>query len=139
MFKKILVPLDLTTKHERVIATAAELAQQSGGEVILLHVVEIMNGLSQQDEPTFYSRLERTARVHLQKYGESLAARQIVWSERILCGHRAQEVARQAQETAADLIITTSPRIDPDNPALGWGSLSWKIGILAPCPVLLIK
>jgi Protein of unknown function (DUF1501) len=31
------------------------------------------------------------------------------------------------------------PRTDPANPAGSWGSLSYKIGILSACPVLLVK
>ena len=39
----------------------------------------------------------------------------------------------------ADLIVLTSPRPDPENPVALLGSLSHKIGLLAPCPVLLVK
>ena len=42
MFKKILLPLDLTDRHAAALQLAAELARQGGGEVTLLHVVEVI-------------------------------------------------------------------------------------------------
>jgi hypothetical protein len=48
MFKKILLPIDLTDRHGRVLVVAAELATQSGGEVILLHVIETIAGLAME-------------------------------------------------------------------------------------------
>jgi hypothetical protein len=39
----------------------------------------------------------------------------------------------------ADLIVLTAPRIDPDHPVAGWASLSFKISLLAECPILLVK
>ena len=139
MFNKILVPLDLTDKHQPALAIAAELAQQSGGEVTLLHVIEVIPGLSMDEEKSFYSRLDRAARKHLKRFANALAKRPITCREEILYGNRAREIARYAVETGADLIILTAPRIDPDNPAVSWGSLSYKVGILSQCPVLLVK
>jgi nucleotide-binding universal stress UspA family protein len=57
---------------------------------------------------------------------------------RVTYGHRVREVVDQAAALAADLIILTAPQIDPNDPS-GWGSLSWKIGVLCRCPVLLVK
>ena len=42
-------------------------------------------------------------------------------------------------ESDADLIILTAPQVDPVNPVAAWGSMSHKIGVLSPCPVLLVK
>jgi hypothetical protein len=49
------------------------------------------------------------------------------------------EIIRYATEAKADLIIAIAPRVDPKNVAAGWGSLSYKISLLSPCPVLLVK
>jgi nucleotide-binding universal stress UspA family protein len=48
-------------------------------------------------------------------------------------------VVRYAAEGKVDLIVLTAPRFDKNHPAVGWGSLSYKVGMLAPCPVLLVK
>jgi nucleotide-binding universal stress UspA family protein len=139
MFKRILLPVDLSERHQRAIDTAADLASQSGGEVVLLHIIEVIQGLSLEEEKDFYERLEKMARKHLGKLSGDLQARKISARTEILYGQRGPEIVRYASGTAADLIVLTAPRLDPANPALGWASLSYKIGFLSPCPVLLVK
>ena len=43
MFKKILVPVDLTDVHQPALDIAARLAKENDGEVTLLHVVEVIS------------------------------------------------------------------------------------------------
>ncbi|MFO0808363.1 MAG: universal stress protein [Gemmataceae bacterium] len=138
MFQKILVPLDLTEKHQPALRIAAELAQQSKGEITLLHVIEVIPGLSHDEERDFYGRLERSARDHLNRYAATLANRNVPCRNEVRYGNRAGEIARFASEEGADLIVLTAPRIEPDKPA-SWGSMSYKLGIVAHCPVLLVK
>jgi nucleotide-binding universal stress UspA family protein len=59
--------------------------------------------------------------------------------EEVVFGHRAPEIVRYAGEGESDLIVLKSHRIDLENPAAGWGTVSYKVGILAQCPVLLVK
>ncbi len=139
MFKKILLPLDLTDKHEPVLNIATELAKQSQGEVFLLHVVEVIPGLPREEEQEFYNRLERVARDHLGKFADVLAKRQIPWRSAVVVGNRVRATADYAAQNGVDLIIVLAPRLQADHPGTGWGSLSWKVGLIAPCPVLLVK
>jgi nucleotide-binding universal stress UspA family protein len=139
MFKRILLPVDLSDKHQRAIDTAADLANQSGGEVILLHVIETIASLPLEEERAFYHRLEKSAREHLAKLTAALKQRRVVCRAEVLLGNRGPEVVRHSAESGIDLIIVTAPRIDPKNLATGWASLSWKISLLAGCPVLLVK
>ena len=37
------------------------------------------------------------------------------------------------------LIILGSQKIDPARPGQGWGTTSYKVGILCRCPVMLVK
>jgi nucleotide-binding universal stress UspA family protein len=139
MFLKILLPVDLSDQHGPALKTAAELAGQSGGEVLLLHVIETIAGLSMEEEKNFYSRLEKSARTHMHHLSQQLSGAKVSWREDILFGNRGVEIIRYARETETDLIILTAPRLDPDNLTVGWGSVSYKIGVVAPCPVLLVK
>lgn len=139
MFKKILLPLDMTFKHQRAIDTAAELARQSGGEVVLLHVIELLHGMSRAEEKEFYDRLETAAQEHLEKHLIGLKERGIPCRKEILFGSRAAEVVHHARNMKADLIVLTAPSIDLDHPEDSFASLSLKLGIFAPCPVLLVK
>jgi nucleotide-binding universal stress UspA family protein len=139
MLKHILLPVDLTDKHQKAVTIAAGLAGQFAAEVTLLHVIELIPGIAQEEEKPFYQRLERIARKHLERFSAGLTERQIPCRGEVLFGNRTVEVIRHAQERGADLIILTAPQVTPSNPAAGWGSLSYKIGALAACPVLLVK
>jgi nucleotide-binding universal stress UspA family protein len=139
MFKKILLPVDLTDRHGPALDVAGELAARGGGEVTLLHVIETIAGLPPDSDRAFYGGLERTARGHLDRLGKRLGERGLPCRLEVRYGHRAQECARYAEETGADLVVLTAPRFDPAAPAAGWGSMSYRIGILCRCPVLLVK
>jgi nucleotide-binding universal stress UspA family protein len=139
MFQKILLPVDVSDKHGPALNMAAELAGAGKGEVLLLHVVEVISGLPMEEEKGFYGRLEKAARSHLEKLGARLKERKVPCRAEVIFGNRGPEVVRYAQTAGADLIVLTAPPIDPNNLASSWGSLSYKISLVAPCPVLLVK
>ena len=139
MFQQILLPLDLTDKHEAAVHYAAELARQNSEAVVLLHVVEVIPGLEREEEKSFYGRLERRARDHLVRIAASLHRHKVEAQVEVVFGHRAQDAVRFAVEQKVDLIILTSPAFQPQHPASSLGSMAWKISLLAPCPVLLVK
>jgi nucleotide-binding universal stress UspA family protein len=139
MFTKILLPVDLFDRHMQALEAVITLAKQSGGVVTLLHVIETIAGLALEEEKSFYKRLEKSARDHLTRLVEHLKYQQITWQMEILYGQRGPEVVRYAAEKKVDLIVLTSPRLDPKHPGVSWGSLSYRIGLLSQCPVLLVK
>jgi nucleotide-binding universal stress UspA family protein len=138
MFANILLPVDLADRHEAALTQAAELARHSGGAVELFHVIETLVGLPVEEERDFYARLEQAARKHLDKLGRMLDAAGVAWRARVQLGQRGATIVMHARESGADLIVLTSPRLDPAS-AAGWGSLSFKISFLSACPVLLVK
>jgi nucleotide-binding universal stress UspA family protein len=139
MFRNILVPVDLSDRHHQAVEIATRLAKESDGEVTLLHVIETLPGFDQAEESDFYRRLEQMALDHLMQLGRYVEEHQVHRREEIVYGHRAPEIVRYATETGVDLIVLSSHRIDPTDPAAGWGTVSYKVGILAQCPVLLVK
>ncbi|MCI0682999.1 MAG: universal stress protein [Gemmataceae bacterium] len=138
MFTKLLLPLDLTDKHQPVLTAAVEAAQQ-GATVALVHVIEVIPGVSREEEQSFFDRLEQSAHAHLRKYADDLLRRGVSCQYAVLYGHRVSEVVRYAAESGADLIVLTAPRLDPDKPTAGWGSLSFRVSLLSKCSVLLVK
>jgi nucleotide-binding universal stress UspA family protein len=139
MYKKILLPLDLADDQPRVLETAAELARRAEGEILLLHVVQTIPGLSIDAERDFYGQLEATSQEFLTKLSNTLTDRGIRTRMRVLNGNRGEQVLDYATDNQIDLIIMRSPRIDPSTARSGVGSLSWKIGLFAPCDVLLVR
>jgi nucleotide-binding universal stress UspA family protein len=138
MFRKILLPVDLTDKHGPALTAAAELAAAAKGSITLLHVIEAITGTSWQEEKDFYGRLQKAAKSHLAHLARGLPPGVPCQAE-ILIGKRAAEVVRFARDNGTDLIVLTAPRFDPAHPEAGWASLSHKISFLAPCPVLLVQ
>jgi len=59
VFKRILVPLDLSRRNQRTLDTARELAQLHRARVTLLHVVHQIPDLAASELSDFYRRLER--------------------------------------------------------------------------------
>jgi nucleotide-binding universal stress UspA family protein len=139
MFRRILLPVDLSDRHAAALKTAAELSYPGRGEVILLHVIETISGLDFEEERPFYQRLEAAARRDLQRLGQRLEERKVAWRMEIALGSRAQQEVRCARETGADLIVLTSPVPDGEHPMAGLGSLSFRVALAAPCPVLLVR
>jgi nucleotide-binding universal stress UspA family protein len=139
MFKRILFPVDLSDRHEQALEAAVNLAGPASAEVVLLHVIEVIAGLGMDEEKSFYARLEKAARKHLTQLGERLAGRNVPWRMEVVYGARGREIVRYAAEAGADLVVLSAPRVDAEGPAAGLGSLSYKVGFLAPCPVLLVK
>jgi nucleotide-binding universal stress UspA family protein len=139
MFRLILLPVDLTDRHETALKTAAELSRLGRGEVVLLHVIELLNGLDFEEDRAFYQRLEEKARRHLQRLGKGLDERQVPWRMEIWLGRRAEQVVQCARQTGADLVVLTSPIPDAEKPLAGLGSLSFRLALAAPCPVLLVR
>jgi nucleotide-binding universal stress UspA family protein len=104
-----------------------------------LHVVETIEGLSEDEDQEFYDQLESTSREHLKQLTDQVAASGVRSRWEIAFGSDSAEILRYATENDIDLIIVTSPRFDPDNPKASATSLSWKIGMVSPCAVLLMK
>ena len=70
---------------------------------------------------------------------ERYVSRELLIQTEILYGNRANEIVRFAHENDIDLIVLSSHRIDAATEALGFGTISYKVGILAHCPVMMVK
>jgi universal stress protein A len=139
MFYRILVPVDLTEKSLAAVDLARKCADESGAEVILLHVIETVEHVEFDELKAFYERLENSSRKRLEILAESFAAKHLKVDQVIVYGHRTREIVNYAKTKSADLIIMASHRIDPDRPGYSWSSISYAVAILSPVPVLLVK
>jgi nucleotide-binding universal stress UspA family protein len=139
MFKKILIPVDLSQKHQKAFDAAVEIAREFAGEIILLHVIEVIAGVSMDEDKSFYRRLEKKAHDHLESLKATLKAAMLPSSGEILYGHRGPEIVRYAEKNAIDLIVLTTPPLESESLGTGLGSLSHKVGMFAQCPVLLVR
>src|SRR6516225_7927193 len=135
MFKKILIPVDLTDRHAATLDLVARLA--AGAEVVVLHVIEVIHGLPRDEDPAFYRRLEEKANRHVALESDRLRTKNVTAHGVVRFGDRVNEIVSFAAREKIDLIAISSHRVDPARPGDGWGTLSFRVGHLAPCPVLL--
>jgi nucleotide-binding universal stress UspA family protein len=139
MFKHILVPLDLSARNQRALATALELAQRSRARVTLLHVIQRIEHVPFGEVRSFYTRLEKAAQKKMAAAARKLAGKKIAVRAAVFVGTPAREIVKHAAANGVDLIVLTSHKVDLSRPAEGWGTTSYKVGILCQCPVLLVK
>ena len=139
MFKQILVPVDFSEQNKLALSMALDLGKMSGGEVHLLHVIKVIEGDSFDEFADFYGKLEAQAQTRMDKLLTAVSTKEVVVEPHIVVGHRVQEILLFAEDNDVDLILMNSHKIDPDNPDEGWGTISQKVGILAQCPILLVK
>jgi nucleotide-binding universal stress UspA family protein len=139
MFRKILVPVNFTPEDHRAVDAAIELASSPDAEVTLIHVIEPLERIPFAELESFYRRLEESARGNLARLVDRPKARGRKIHLEIIYGNRVEEIVRHAAEENADLIVMSSHPIDPSRPGKGFGTISYKVGILASCPILLMK
>ena len=139
MFKNILIPADLTDKAAKGLELALKLCTDPGGRITLLHVIELIDDSEEEEFEPFYEKLKRRAFKKMNDTVAQLASGREKIHVEILCGGRVREIVKFAQENGADLIVLSSHRIDDIHPAQGWATISYKVAILAPCPVLMVK
>jgi len=138
MFRQVLVPLDFTPKNEAAVAVARSVTTVDG-TLTLLHVIERIGEETDGELDAFYARLEERSGERMTAMLAGLADAPFATRSRIVYGRRAQAIVEVARDLGCDLIVMSSHQIAPDRPASDWISISHKVAILAPCPILLVK
>jgi universal stress protein A len=139
VFKRILVPLDLSGRNGRTIDTARELAQLHHARVTLLHVVTQIPDVAARELSGFYQRLERVSARRLGRIADRFTARSVRVGVVVCVGEPAREIVKTAATKKVDLIVMGSHKVAPGPPSAGWGTTSYKVGIFCRCPILLVK
>lgn len=110
--RKVLAAIDVDRASDRVAATAKELAVEQGATLELVHVRDprVETGyLSEVGWPpavAVFDDLRREAEASLKKLSEALMGDGFTVEPRIATGAPAREIAREAEATAADLIVS---------------------------------
>lgn len=138
MFKKIMVPIDLSDSRNPALLIAGKIAKQNNAQLTLLHVIEKIEFLPSAETKSFYAQLKKTGSEKLQKIASRLDSRNKTKTKLIL-GNRAKSIVEYAVKNDIDLIVMNSHPIDLKEPNKGWGTISYKVAILSQCPVLLVK
>jgi nucleotide-binding universal stress UspA family protein len=99
--KRLLVATDLSSRAEKAIARAVQLAEQHSGTLSVLHILTGASG-HETERPQIVSRIEKDLRRKLEALSLKRTA---LASVRVLSGTPFVEIIRQGREEAADLIV----------------------------------
>ena len=140
MFKKILVPTDFSAKSKHALDIAINVALLNYGTVYLLHVIKTIPNITFDELEDFYLKLEDRAKQGMTQLLATYQGRsqvKVEWA--VVYGNRVQEILQFVEKHQIDLIVMNSHKIDVDKPEQGWGTISYKVGVLANCPIMLVK
>ena len=138
MFQRILVPVDLTDRNAPAIEAARDLAAPDSGTVVLLHVIETLD-IPFEELEEFYHKLEDKAMDVMVEMVAPIGEAGVTSDQNVRYGDPAEEIVGFANEDGADLIVLHSHKVDLEDPGASWATLSYKVAIMAQCPVLLMK
>lgn len=139
IFRNILVPTDLTEKSKKAFDIAVSMTPKDEGTVTLIHVIEMIEGVEEEEVRDFYKRLRARAQREMDEIINRHKKTGPRIKKEIAIGKRVPEIIRFAQELDADLIILSSHKIEDLSAGEGWATISYKVAILSTCPVLMIK
>lgn len=144
-FRRIVVPTDFSDHSDHALRYAANLAQQVGATLILLHVIsnETLEGISKAHVPPYpvdkvYEDLTLEIRQQYQTHVAPDVRRSLETEILVLPGVPFLEIIRAARVKEADLIVmATHGRTGLSHALLG--SVTEKVVRKSPCPVLSIR
>ena len=138
LFNHILIPVDFTEKNERALLIAKQIAEQNKADVSLVHVVETIGDMNDEEMSAFYAKLRQRSIEKMDPMAEAFSKAGIQVYQKTLIGKPAELIVRYAIEDSIDLIILSSHIFNPSE-GKGWATLSYQISLICPCPVLLVK
>jgi nucleotide-binding universal stress UspA family protein len=111
-YKKIIVPLDGSEQSERAIAHAVSLAQEHGGSLSLVRVVDFASELAGEFSAVAYNstleRLTEETEEYLEEKKRVLAGQGVQVTTILKLGPPAKRILEAVEESNADLLVMSS-------------------------------
>jgi nucleotide-binding universal stress UspA family protein len=137
MFERILVAVDGSSRSEKTIAMAVDLAQRYGSAVTILHVREYERYEGSDVDMGPPISAEQLVNDVLERFREGGAEAQGE-VRRVSSGETPDQIVEVAGKVDADLIIMGSRGMS-EWKSLLLGGVASKVVAHAPCPVLLVR
>lgn len=139
MFSHILVPINRVKDVKNALEIAADMCADSDGKITLIHVVELIQDMPKENFTEFYGKLESQAKQDLKPAIDIYERQGLVVEHEVLFGKRVKEILDFSQKQKVDLIVLQSHPVNLSDPTTGWGTISYRVAVLAQCPVMLVK
>jgi nucleotide-binding universal stress UspA family protein len=142
-FKKVLCPVDFSENSKVALSHAADLARASGGELVVLHVVEpilypVEYGMAPVPTVDLESTATANARTKLDELVQEYDQRGIVVGTKVIFGRADSQICDFASEGDFDLIVLATHGLTGLKHLL-LGSVAERVVRHATCPVLTVK
>ncbi len=141
--KEVLCPTDFSQPSIQALDVAVEFARHFGAQLHVVHVISPLPTVSAPPESigfnigAYQQGLSESAEHSLKKLVKDRVPDEVTCRTTVAHGDAAQEIIREAEENAVDVIITAT------RGASAWrmfvfGSVAERIVRASPCPVLTV-
>jgi len=141
-FRRILVPIDFSAESTCALKTGSKLASQSGGNLLLVHVVGPIYDLRDYGYGPVQRRrpnegMMRHARQKLRALGRKHAGENREWRCVAVSGTAPNQILKAAEEFKAELIVMPTRGLS-HGPPTEVGGTAERVVRHARCPVLVL-
>ena len=139
--RRILVPVDFSDSSARALRHAAKRAAESGGSLIVVHVVPAdygWLGIGREESRDVDRSLQRQAAESLRAFANENVGDNLSADLEVRLGQPAEEIVAAARESRCDSIVLSTRGLTGLDRYL-IGSVADRVARLAPCPVVLIR
>lgn len=139
--RRILVPVDFSNSSARALRYAAKRASETGGSVIIVHVVPAdygWLGFGRNELRDLDRSLQRQALERLRVFAEENVGEDVAADLEVRLGQPAEEIVAAAQDAKCDSIVLSTRGLTGLDRYL-IGSVAHRVAQLAPCPVVLVR
>ncbi len=139
LFRNILCPIDFDANSPAALEFAAQIAQQTGARICILHVVPWTVAAVPIDASEVLAELKQSATKRLQQLADDKLHKRIAFEVVVtVASDPGAEVVRLANELKSNLVImATHGRKGLSHLVLG--SVAEKVVRESPCPVLTLR
>ena len=135
------MPVDFSDSSARALHHASDLTAESGGSLIVIHVVSAdygWLGIGRAESRDLDRSLQRQAADRLRAFADEYVGHDVAAALEIRIGQPAEEIVAAARESKCDsIVLSTRGLTGLDRHLIG--SVADRVARLAPCPVVLMR
>lgn len=139
--QRILVPVDFSESSVRALRDAAERVAESGGALIIVHIVPAdygWLGIGRDESRDLDRSLQRQAADRLRAFVDEHVGEKVAADLEVRIGQPAEEIVAAARESKCDSIVLSTRGLTGLDRYL-IGSVADRVARLAPCRVVLMR